>query len=91
MTAVGDVLELPVDILRDACQHARRTADHHSKILPAIFAYAEPEIAERISHIKIMAPIKDLAIEPPKWTPNDDELAAIKAELTQAFPSVRNA
>jgi hypothetical protein len=90
MTAVGDVLELPADILQDACQHARRTADHHSKILPAIFAYAEPQIAARISHIKIMLPARALAIEPPQWTPNDDELATLKDELKKAFPSARN-
>lgn len=38
---------LPGDLLSAGCLHARKTADHPSKIVPAIVAYAEPRLASR--------------------------------------------
>jgi hypothetical protein len=88
-TAVGDVLEIPADILRDACRHARKTADHHSKVLPAIFAYADPEIKARRSHIIAVVPDKPALPAPDQWMPADGELDRIKQEMADNFPSNR--
>lgn len=38
---------LPSDLLSAGCIEARKTADHPSKIVPAIIAYAEPRIETR--------------------------------------------
>ena len=38
---------LPSDLLAAGCLQARKTADHPSKIVPAIVAYAEPRLSSR--------------------------------------------
>lgn len=38
---------LPSDLLAAGCLQARKTADHPSKIVPAIVAYAEPRLISR--------------------------------------------
>jgi len=38
---------LPSDLLAAGCLQARKTADHPSKIVPAIVAYAEPRLTSR--------------------------------------------
>lgn len=38
---------LPGDLLAAGCDEARKTADHPSKIVPAIIAYAEPRLENR--------------------------------------------
>lgn len=38
---------LPADLLSAACQEARKSCDHPSKIVPAITAYAEPRLQSR--------------------------------------------
>ncbi|MEA1083228.1 hypothetical protein SFC76_03060 [Sphingomonas sp. CD22] len=48
MEAAFDALRhLPIDVIEKAATIARRTADHPSKVVPAIIAAAEPEIAWR--------------------------------------------
>ena len=86
MTALGDVMNIPANILHDACRAARKTADHHSKILPAIFAYAEPVIAQRRKHIKTMSDYPaPAAISYDGWTPTQEELDSIKVDLTVVY------
>jgi hypothetical protein len=38
---------LPSDLLSGGCLEARKTADHPSKIVPAIIGYAEPRLENR--------------------------------------------
>jgi hypothetical protein len=38
---------LPSDLLSSGCIEARKTADHPSKIVPAIIGYAEPRLENR--------------------------------------------
>lgn len=38
---------LPSDLLSAGCIEARKTADHPSKIVPAIIGYAEPRLENR--------------------------------------------
>lgn len=45
--AWGTLKHLPADLLAHGCAEARKTADHPSKIVPAITAYAEPRLRER--------------------------------------------
>lgn len=45
--AAQSVNHYPFDILREAAANARRTCDHHSKIVPAIVAAAEPDLVQR--------------------------------------------
>ncbi|QUT04034.1 hypothetical protein KFK14_12845 [Sphingobium phenoxybenzoativorans] len=37
--AFDEVRDVPAVIFEDACRHARRTADHPAKIVPAIYGY----------------------------------------------------
>lgn len=45
--AFAALRHLPIDVIEKGAVAARRTADHPSKIVPAIIAAAEPEIAWR--------------------------------------------
>ena len=83
---------IPIDILADAAAHARRTCDHHSKIVPAIVKFADAEIAERRRHIVRSDEYAQDALpasSEPHWVPEPGELERIKADVAAQFPSRR--
>lgn len=43
-SALDDMDEIPAEIFLDGCREARRKADHPSKIIPTICAYADREL-----------------------------------------------
>lgn len=45
--ARGTVGHLPIDLLRIGCDHARKVADHPSKIIPSIIAEVDDLLAQR--------------------------------------------
>jgi hypothetical protein len=80
--AAGEVGYIPADILADATAHARKTCDHHSKVIPAIIAYADREIAERTRFIRQQEEYDRPRLpEPERWTPKPGELDDIKARV----------
>ena len=89
--AAGEVGYIPIEILTDACAHARRTCDHHSKIVPAIIAHADAEIRDRERFIARQAEYAPALPSPPQWVPEPGELDAIKADIAAQFPSNRDA
>lgn len=56
---------LPSDLLAAGCIEARKTADHPSKIVPAIIAYAEPRLENR-QRIRREYPSSSLRIAGPE-------------------------
>jgi len=70
--ASDDLAIFPVDILMAGCKHARRTCDHYSKIVPAVFAYCEEAMAMRRLALRPRAAV---ALPAPK-VPNRQPMTA---------------
>lgn len=58
---------LPSDLLAAGCIEARKTADHPSKIVPAIIEYAEPRLQNRK---RISRDYPETWVEPKRIEPN---------------------
>jgi len=88
--AIMTISDIPLQILRRACEQARRTCDHPAKIVPFICNF-EPDairwVKDELRYAKARvdnfhAP-RIAKHEPEYMTPED--LAALKAELTQSL------
>lgn len=81
-TAARELEHLPIDLLADACSAAKRTCDHHAKIVPTIIR----ETAERLEmrrtyhRNKGRVAIESRPIPNPGWRPDPAELKAIREQ-----------
>jgi hypothetical protein len=71
---------LPADLLAMGCRKARETADHPSKIVPAILADTRDMLERRRNHVHESAPVRQLPAPRPQPVP-PEVTAAIKAEF----------
>lgn len=72
---------LPSDLLSAGCLEARKTADHPSKIVPAIIAYAEPRLRDRKRIDREYGPVTDA----PRLAAPNYVTAAEAAEILKEF------
>jgi len=56
---------MPQDLLQAGCQHARETADHPAKVVPAIVRYAGPLWQERMNRLREERSLAAPRLEPP--------------------------
>lgn len=75
---------LPPDLLSVACQEARKSCDHPSKIVPAITAYAEPRLRDR-KWMEREFPSTPALPAPSKKSPYDRRGEPMSAEDTEAL------
>jgi hypothetical protein len=81
---------IPLSILRRACEQARRHCDHPAKIVPFICKF-EPETVQRSNETLRYAQAKvdnfnapRIAKQEPQYI-TSEELAEMKAELSESF------
>jgi hypothetical protein len=88
--AWGTLKHLPADLLSAGCKEARKSADHPSKIVPAITAYAESRLEQRRRIRREFSDAPRLAAPTPDYcTP--EEAAEILASLGMKSLSRRRA
>lgn len=92
--ASQEVAYIPVDILIEACGHARRTCHHHGKIIPTIVAYSDPVIDQRRRSLNA-ARAAQMELIPKefvqRWTPTEEEIEAIKRQTAANLDADRGA
>ncbi len=85
-----EIAYLPLDILRDACAEARRTATHHAQIVPAIIKAGDQRWNERSRIDEFVRGFDAPRLPPPApWQPTTDELDAIKRQVADSLSAQR--
>jgi hypothetical protein len=88
--AAQEIAYLPLEVLREACGEARRTATHHAQIIPAIIKHGEQMLGEARRINAFVEGFRQPALpKPDPWKPTLDELAAIKARAAESLSADR--
>lgn len=88
--AAGEVRDLPMDILADACADARKSCSHHAQIIPAILKSCEERMRQRKALAGIATVPEGRRLpQPDRWKPTADELEAIKRDAAAKLSADR--
>lgn len=86
--AASELAHLPSEMLARGCATARKTCTHHGQIVPAILKDVGEwydTVAEGARRANRRSEAVAAIAAPERWTPTQDELAQIKADVAKAL------
>lgn len=88
--AAQEIAYLPLEVLREACGEARRTATHHAQIIPAIIKFADQRLGEVRRIDAFVEGFQQPALpKPDPWKPTQSELDELKAKVAESLSADR--